>query len=117
MQPRVLDSVKDFNNLMALRVFTEACEQWCVENKNFRYNVEIKVVYFDYGQNWKYTALITTDEDDNSDATRSWQSLCPRDWSIVVECTDIKQIINMAWYYMDKISQGKVSVALYEKWG
>jgi hypothetical protein len=114
MQPTVLNSQEHFHNLMAMRVFREACSQWCVENKNFRYDVTIKTIYFDMGQDWKYTAFITEDEDEESEILSSWQSLCPRDWSLVVECTDIPKIIDMAWCYMDSLVSGK-DIKLYEK--
>ena len=115
MQPTVLNSHEHFHNLMAMRVFREACAQWCVENKNFRYDVTIKTIYFDIGQNWKYTAFITEDEEEESEILSSWQSLIPRDWSLVVECMDIPKIIDMAWYYMDNLASGKKEIKLYEK--
>lgn len=99
MQPTVLNGIEHFNNLMAMRVFVEACQQWCVENKCFRYDVSIKTTYFDFGQNWKYTAFITYDEDTDMEC----QSLCPRDWELVVTETDINKIIAMAWFYMDNV--------------
>ena len=111
MQPKVLTTTENFNNLMAMKVFQETCEQWCVENKNFRYTVTMKTMYFDYGQNWKYTGFLTTDEDGGN----SWQSLCPRDWELVVTTNDIDKLIDMAWYYMDKVASGKICVSLYEK--
>lgn len=105
MQPTVLNSIENFNNLMAMRVFVEACEQWCVENKSFRYEVRIKRMYFDYGQNWEYTGFVTIDTEDENGTTGSWQSLCPRDWELVVECMDINKIIAMAWFYMDNLQK------------
>lgn len=106
MSPKVLNSIEHFNNLMAMRVFVEACKQWCFENKNYRYDVTIETTYFDYGQNWKYTAFITYDYDeDDENKIDEWQSLCPRDWSLVVEETDISRIIDMAWFYMDNLQK------------
>lgn len=115
MQPTVLNSHEHFHNLMAMRVFREACAQWCVENKNFRYEVTIGTTYFDAGQDWKYTAFITEDADEESEVLSLWQSLNPRDWSLVVECMDIPKIIDMAWYYMDSLISGKKDIKLYEK--
>ena len=115
MQPTVLNSHEHFHNLMAMRVFREACAQWCIENKNFRYDVTIRTIYFDMGQDWKYTAFITEDEEEESEILSSWQSLNPRDWSLVVECMDIPKIIDMAWYYMDNLASGKKEIKLYEK--
>ena len=104
MQPTVFNSIENFNNLMAMRVFVEACEQWNVENKNYRYQVYIKQMYFDYGQSWQYTGFLTVDTDHAEDSVLgSWQSLCPRDWELVVTETDINKIIAMAWFYMDNV--------------
>ena len=115
MQPTVLNSNEHFHNLMAMRVFREACAQWCVENKNFRYDVTIRTTYFDMGQDWKYTAFITEAEDEDSEILSSWKSLYRKDWRLVVECMDISKIIDMAWYYMDNLVSGKKDIKLYEK--
>lgn len=101
MQPKVLTEIEHFINRQAMRVFVNACSQWCFENKNFRYDIGIKNIYFDYGQNWKYTAFITYDEDTEDE----WQSLCPRDWELVVTETDINKIVAMAWFYMDNLQK------------
>ena len=101
MQPTTFNSYENFNNIMAMRVFLEGCEQWCYENKSYKYSVDIGTVYFDHGQDWKWTTFITTDEDDDS----HWQSLCPRDWELVVECMDINKLIAMAWFYMDNLQK------------
>lgn len=116
MQPTVLNGIEHFNNMMAMRVFVEACEQWCVENKNFRYEVSIKTMYFDAGQDWKYTGFLTVDTDRADDMLGSWQSLCPRDWELVVECMDINKIVAMAWFYMDNLNKdSRADIRLYEK--
>jgi hypothetical protein len=57
-------------------------------------------MYFDFGQDWKYTGFLTTREDG-----AEWQSLCPRDWELVVTETDINKIIAMAWFYMDNLQK------------
>lgn len=111
MQPTKFNTIEHFNNIMAMKVFVETCNEWCFENKNFRYEVAIKDMYFDYGQNWMYTGFLTTDTEEND----SWQSLCPRDWELVVTTNDIDKLIDMAWYYMDKVASGKICVSLYEK--
>ena len=114
MQPTVFNSIENFNNLMAMRVFVEACEQYNVENKTHRYEVSIEEMYFDYGQDWKYTGFLTKDLD--ADWVSEWQSLCPRDWELVVTETDINKIIAMAWFYMDNVRKpyGERK-SLYEK--
>ena len=113
----VFNSIENFNNLMAMRVFVEACNQYNFENKTYRYEVSIKEMYFDYGQDWKYTGFLTTDTDHADDSVLgSWQSLCPRDWELVVTETDINKIIDMAWFYMDNVRKpyGERK-SLYEK--
>lgn len=112
MQPTLFNSIENFNNLMAMRIFVEACEQWKYENKNYRYEVEVKDMYFDFGQDWKYTGFLTIDTDRDSE----WQSLCPRDWELVVTETDINKIIAMAWFYMDNLQKPYTErLSLYEK--
>lgn len=107
-----LIQLRTFNNLMAMRVFVEACEQYNVENKNFDYTVSIKTMYFDFGQDWKYTGFLTTREDGSE-----WQSFCPRDWELIVECMDINKLVAMAWYYMDNLNKkdSRADIRLYEK--
>lgn len=112
MQPTLLNSIEHFANKMAMRVFVDTCEQYCYENKNFRYDVRIKEMYFDYGQDWKYTGFLTTDLDDATE--RSWQSFCPRDWELIVTTNDINKLIDMAWYYMEHLIEGDFD-NLYEK--
>jgi hypothetical protein len=97
-------------NEMALNVFVMACSEWNKEHKNYNYMVSIKDLYFDIGQQWMYTALITTD----TKTEEHWQSLCPRDWKLVVNCMDIEKIIEMANYYMDTV-KNKENVKLYSK--
>lgn len=112
MQPTVFNSYENFNNIMAMRVFLEGCEQWCYENKNYKYSIHLETTYFDHGQDWKWTTFITTDEDDGS----HWQSLCPRDWELVVTESDINKILAMAWFYMDNLQKPySERKSLYEK--
>lgn len=113
MQPQIINSIEHFTNIMAMRVFIEACQQWSVENNKFKFVVSIENMYFDYGQDWKYTGFLTTD----TDTDRSWQSLCPRDWDLVVTETDINRIQEMAFYYMDHLAKNDIEVFLYEKFG
>lgn len=100
-QPTLLNATKNFNERTALRIFVDACEQWSVENKNFRYYITIKNMYFDLGQDWKYTGLLTTDTEEDI----KWQSLNPKEWKELVNSDSVSQIIDMAWKYMDKLVQ------------
>ena len=106
-QPKLLDNYPCNN--MALTVFATACIAWNEKHHDYNHMVTIKDVYFDVGQEWMYTALITTDTRNGE----HWQSLCPRDWVLVVNCMDIEKIIEMANYYME--TMGKHEVKLYLK--
>lgn len=108
-QPKLLDENDCPCNYMALQVFMIACAEWDTKHHDYSHTVTIKDIYFDVGQQWMYTALITTD----TRTGESWQSLCPRDWELVVNCMDIEKIIEMANYYMETI--GKHEVRLYPK--
>jgi len=111
MQPKTLSLLTDFNNLKALQLFAEACTQWMGENKNFRYDVSIKNVYFDAGQDWMWTTIVVNDEDDKG----SWQAFCPRDWELIVTCDSISKLTDMAWDFMDNIAKGNICVNLYKR--
>lgn len=114
MQPTVLDSYEYFNNLMALRVFTDACRKWQVENKSYRYDIQIETTYFDFGQNWSWTTVVATDDETNM----SCQALCARDWEIIITETNINELIAMAWYFMDNLHKSyNERKKIYEKWG
>lgn len=115
MQPKTLSLLTDFNNLKALQLFAEACTQWMGENKNFRFDVTIENIYFDFGQDWMWTTIVVTDEEDDSEITRSWQALSPRDWELIVTCDSISKLTEMAWYFMDNIANDNICVRLYEK--
>lgn len=111
-KPTVLTTIKHFKEMQTMRLFCNACSQWCFENKNFRYDVQIKETWLDFGADWKYTAFITYDEEKEN---RSWQSFCPRDWELIVNCDSISKIIDMAWYYMDELNKGNICANLYKK--
>lgn len=114
MQPTVLTSAENFNNLMALRVFRDACSQWQIENKNLTYDITIQKVYFDFGQGWEWTTIIATNEDTDV----SVQPLYPRDWELIIEESDINTIIAMAWFFMDNLHKPyNERKHIYEKWG
>lgn len=109
----VLDITKNSLEIWAMETFKFFCDLWNKENKNFKYSIEIKETYFDYGQHWKYTAFITEDLDK---VNEGWQSFCPRDWLLIVNCRDIEKLSNMAWDYMDTLRSGKYSADLYKKY-
>lgn len=77
-----------------------------------KYYVSIKDMYFDYGANWKYTGLLTEDLTDDSEVTRSWQSVCPRDYENIIECDSFERLEDYAKMYAELISNGKISIKL-----
>lgn len=84
-------------------------------NKEFYtslYCVQMENIYFDFGQNWKYTGLITYD---NNERDRHWQSVCPRDYELIVTTDSISKMKEMAIYYAQAIKDGNICVNLFEK--
>ena len=112
----VLDEVKHIKELMALRTFVNACMRWCSENKNYSHTVGIEEIWYDVGAGMRYTALVTHKMPSiTENVIDSWQSFCPRDWLLIVNCDSIAKLIDMAWTYMDEIHKGKICVDLYKK--
>lgn len=93
--------------LMIFKLFTD---EWREVNHNNRFVITIKEIYLDYGANMMYTGLLTKDYEKDSD----WQSFSPRDWNLIANCDSIQQLHDMAYYYMDKLVEGKICVSLYE---
>ena len=102
-EPQVIKATENFMERIAMRVFEEATMEWMSENKNFRYDISIKKVYFDMGQDWMWTTFIVTDT--NTD--EEWQAMNPNEWLEVVNETDIGKITDLAWKFMDKLAQRK----------
>lgn len=76
------------------------------------YRVVTQTTYFDYSQNWEYTALITHDLKDDDEITRSWQSVCPRDYENIIDCDSFERLEDYAKMYAELINNGKISVKL-----
>ena len=102
-EPQELKAPENFMERTAMRVFVMATSEWMYENKNFRYDISIKTVYFDIGQNWKWTTFIVTDTD--TDMNEEWQAMNPKEWLEVVNETDIGKLTDLAWKFMDKLAQ------------
>ena len=102
-EPQVIKGTENFMEKIAMRVFEEATMEWMVENKNFRYEISIKKVYFDIDQNWMWTTFIVTD----TDTDEEWQAMNPNEWLEVVNETDIGKLTDLAWKFMDKLAQRK----------
>ena len=102
-EPQVINSAENFIERTAMRVFEMATMEWMSENKNFRYDISIKKVYFDMSQNWMWTTFIVTD----TDTDEEWQAMNPKEWLEVVNETDIGKLTDLAWNFMDKLAQRK----------
>lgn len=102
-EPQEIKGTENFMERIAMRVFEAATMEWMSENKNFRYDISIKKVYFDMGQNWMWTTFIVTD----TDTDEEWQAMNPNEWLEVVNETDIGKLTDLAWKFMDKLAQRK----------
>ena len=102
-EPQVIKGTENFMERIAMRVFEAATMEWMSENKNFRYDISIKKVYFDMSQNWMWTTFIVTD----TDTDEEWQAMSPKEWLEVVNETDIGKLTDLAWKFMDKLAQRK----------
>lgn len=102
-EPQEIKATENFMEITAMRVFEMATMEWMSENKNFRYDISIKKVFFDIDQNWMWTTFIVTDEDTDE----KWQAMTPKEWLKVVNETDIGKLTDLAWKFMDKLAQRK----------
>lgn len=90
-----------------LQLFCSMCNKILMENKAHKM-VYVEECYFDFGQDWKYTALIT--EDFTTDS--KWQSVNPRDYGNIVTSDSFSEIEMWAYNYADALIDGKISVQL-----
>ena len=102
-EPQVIKATENFMEITAMRVFVMATMKWMSENKNFKYDVSIKKIYFDIDQNWMWTTFVVTDEDTDEE----WQAMNPKEWLEVVNETDIGKLTDLAWNFMDRLAQRK----------
>lgn len=102
-EPQVIKATENFMEITAMRVFEMATMEWMSENKNFKYDISIKKVFFDIDQDWMWTTFIVTDEDTDE----KWQAMTPKEWLEVVNETDIGKLTDLAWKFMDKLAQRK----------
>ena len=94
-----------------LKAFSEFAFNYQLETRKADdFFVGVGETYFDYGQYWKYTALITKDEEKEE----SWQSRCPRDHELVTNCDSVAQLKAMAEYYIDHLDKGEICIDLYK---
>ena len=87
-----------------MKVFIMATREWISKKREIpRFFVEIRDMYFDYGQDWMYTGFLTTNLEDSN----SWQSFCPRDWELIVNTDSVEKLTAMAEYYMQSLYDGE----------
>ncbi len=95
-----------------LKAFSEFAFNYQLESRKASdFFIGVGEMYFDFGQNWKYTGLITKNEETEQD----WQTLCPRDHELVTNCDSVAKLKEMAEYYIDHLDKGEICVNLYEK--
>lgn len=75
-----------------------------------KYMLYLDDIYFDCGQNWMYTAILT--HDINSD--NEWQSLCPRDYKGLLMTDSFSEIANKAMFYAKELCDGKICIDLFK---
>ena len=102
-EPQEIKATENFMEITAMRVFVMATMEWMSENKNFKYDISIKKVFFDIDQDWMWTTFIVTDEDTDE----SWQAMNLKEWLEVVNETDIGKLTDLAWKFMDRLAQRK----------
>ena len=79
------------------------------------YFIRIENIYFDFGQDWLYTAPVTVKKyiSGTPSITDSWQTLCPRDYEAIINCDSIATITEYATKYADVLnSDSRISVTL-----
>lgn len=93
-----------------LKLFADMVNAVAFEEKVGIY-MEVHDTYFDYGQNWKYTTLLTEDFIEES----RWQSFCPRDYELILNTDSIAKLKIMAIYYVEKYKEERNAIIdLYE---
>lgn len=99
---------KNETEYQTLQLFATMVNRIALEEKVAIY-MDIKDVYFDFGQDWLYTALITEDLRNGT----TWQSLCPSDYELILKTDSITKLKSMAWTCVNLYKEGE-SIALYE---
>lgn len=90
-----------------LQFFCDVCNNELINWGAHKY-VFIRECYFDLGQDWKYTALITEDFAKYS----TWQSVCPRDYEAIVSSDSFSEIEAWAYDYAEALMREEVGVHL-----
>ena len=87
-----------------LNLFADLCNA-IYKAHNMSEYITVEDIYFDYGQNWWYTACITHDEKGDS-----WQTFCPRDYEIIINCTNVTDMARYADYYVEERIDSNICV-------
>lgn len=90
-----------------LNMFSEIVNKFMLEHKK-AYHMTTRNYYYDFGANWKYTALITEDLGGNT----SWQTLNARDYENILLCDSFKQIEEWALSYAEGLMAGHICQAI-----
>lgn len=72
--------------------------------------ITVEDIYFDYGQNWWHTALVTNAPDEKWG--NRWQTVCPRDYEIIISCDSVADLARYADYYVEARIDDEVCVDL-----
>ena len=67
------------------------------------YYLTLDNIYFDAGQDWMYTSPVTH----NRNMTMDWQSLCPRDYEILLACDTFEKMYKLAKTYVTSLLNNK----------
>ena len=94
---------------MKLRIFANFTNIELDKLGDEQHKVTIDDIYFDYGQGWKYTGLLTEKNDS------CWQSVCPRDYELILLTDSISKLQEMAKWYANKlVNNGSWRDVMYE---
>lgn len=84
-QPKTLTyEEQGYKNLVSAASMLEAFSK-----HGYRYTVED--IYFDFGLNWMYTAIVTHDRT-KTGMLSSWQTLDPKQWEQIVEAESVEDL-------------------------
>lgn len=83
---------------MKLQFFVD-CFNYISGKYDTPYMLKIENIYFDMGQDWWYSALITYDVVKGD----SWQSVCPRDYKLIIDSDSFSDVKRYAEYYFDEL--------------
>jgi hypothetical protein len=90
------------NEFIRLQTFCNIANQFLTDGNNFDDYMTVENVYFDMGQNWKYTTLIYYEYNETMFKTMSsYQAFCPRDYRLIVTTDSVDKLREMAKYYID----------------